>query len=137
MKSVLFIILLTSTLPGMMPRLNQRGPHQGTVKPLDDKYQLEVLGCMDHLELYVLDKKLQSTSNFEMNGTVTFYYAGASEKPKQKTLTVPLVAYGRDGFSAKLPEENFSYSIVTLTIFDKTLVSPQFPNECSKISVTK
>jgi len=121
----------------MMPQSSQRGPHQGAVKPLGDQHQLEVLGCMDHLELYVLDKKLQSTSNFEMKGTITFYYAGTSENPKRKELTAPLVAYGRDGFSAKLPEENFSYSIVTITIFDKTLVSPQFPNECTKISVTK
>jgi hypothetical protein len=130
--SILSIVLSSFTVNSDGPR----GPHQGTVKPMGD-YQLEVLGCMDHLEVYVLDKKLQSISNFGMSGTVTFYFPKGDGLKVQPSVTSPLVSYGRDGFSAKLPTDNFSYSLISMSINDRKLMSGKFDNECSKISVTK
>jgi hypothetical protein len=100
-----------------------RGPNQGTLKKAGD-YYIEMLGCMDHMEIYVYDRDQQSMSNVDLSGDVKFMTG-------KKEITVLLTPYGREGFTAKLPPGVFDYSIIGIRAKNKR-VEAQFGNECVK-----
>jgi hypothetical protein len=106
-----------------------RGPHQGVVKEAG-LYKIEMLGCVDHIEVYLLDKDGQSISNYQIAGHVRFYF---NNKTSQNS---PLMPYGQDGFSAKIPQSEFFNCIITIDILSKS-VSATFESECAKVTGSK
>jgi hypothetical protein len=115
---VLFFFLVSYPIQDM------HGPHQGRMQPAES-YKIESLGCTDHLEVYLYDKDSQSESNIGLSGDITFYY------PNEKKMISPLDNYGRDGFSAKIANNGYSYYVIRILIKDK-YISARFESECAK-----
>jgi len=124
---VIFIALLFAFFSPEAQNL-QRGPQQGVVKT-DKNCKIEYLGCMDHLEIYLYDSSFIAMNNSDITGWVEFFY-----KDKKST-TAPLVKYGKEGYTAKLPLKPFEECLVKLEI-RKTILSARFVNECP-VSVDK
>ncbi len=122
MKRTALLILLVFVFGNFQAQNNQKGPQQGVVKT-DKNCKIEFLGCMDHLEIYLYDSSFQAMNNSDITGQVQFYH-------NDKTITTaPLVPYGKEGFTAKLPVKAYKECLVRLEI-RKTILSAKFVNEC-------
>jgi hypothetical protein len=120
-RQIAFVCLLFCFSMGVRAQQNPLGPHRGTAV-LSGKYYIEMLGCLDHLEVYVFDKQWESLSNVGLTGDVEFF-GGA------KTELATLVCYGRDGFIARLPEGNFESFSVAVNLTEGR-IKAEFMNEC-------
>ena len=99
------------------------GPHGGRLKTVGN-YKIELFGCDDHIEVYLFDRDTNAISNNNVSGNVEFFYNG------QATLSRPLVHYGMDGFTAKIPVNTFLYSKPTFNMDEGVIVTEKFENEC-------
>jgi hypothetical protein len=121
-QAVLILLFLSFGIKGQtLPR----GPHEGRMQQSGD-YVLEMLGCMDHLEVYLYDKNMKYISNVGLTGNVAFHGS-------KTDLTSNLASYGRDGFSAKIPSDTYAYCVITVSVNDKQ-VSASFTSECLKVN---
>ena len=102
---------------------NGLGPHGGRLKTAGS-YKIELLGCDNYLEIYLFDSDTNAINNNDIEGTVEFFYSA------QATLVSPLVHYGMDGFTAKIPINTFLYSKPSLTVKGTFIVTEKFDNEC-------
>ena len=128
MKALLLFAALSMQFISYSQQLT-RGPHQGLVKEVG-LYKIEMLGCSDHIEVYLLDQEMQSINNHQITGHVRFYF---NNKTSQDS---PLMPYGQDGFSAKIPQSEFFNCIVTIDILSKP-ISATFESECAKVTGSK
>jgi hypothetical protein len=128
MKGFLICYVLVSYLNGMAQPV-ERGPHQGQMKQAGH-FKIELLGCMDHVEVYLLDKDGQAMSNYDIKGKVTFVSNTKNSK------NIPLQPYGRDGFSAKIPQSDFFKYTVTIEILSSPITA-NFENECAHVTDSK
>jgi|GEM_PF-1288970 hypothetical protein len=121
-KQIVFVFLMLLFFTGIQAQTLPLGPHQGRTVATGG-YVIEMLGCMDHLEVYVYEKDMQFISNVRLSGEAQFY-------GWQKTIFTPLVPYGRDGFTAKLPTYNFASCKIGINIKD-IRINAEFTNECT------
>jgi hypothetical protein len=123
MKTIIKIItLLTFCAQIVSAQQNGFGPHGGRLKTAGT-YKIELFGCNDHIEVYLFDRDTNAISNNNVSGSVEFFYSG------QATLNCPLVHYGMDGFTAKIPANTFLYSKPTFNM-NNVIVTEKFENEC-------
>ena len=99
------------------------GPHGGRLK-IAGNYKIELLGCENYLEVYVFDIDTEAVNNANIKGNIEFFYRD------QATLSYPLVKYGMDGFTAKIPITTFFQCRVSLDINSEFIVTEKFDNEC-------
>jgi hypothetical protein len=99
------------------------GPHGGRLKPAGN-YKIELFGCENYLEVYVFDRDTEAVNNSNISGSVEFFYK------EQAILSYPLVRYGMDGFTAKIPLTAFFQCRVSLNIDSEFIVTEIFDNEC-------
>jgi hypothetical protein len=124
MKAIIKIItVLTFCTQIVSAQQNGFGPHGGRLKTAGN-YKIELFGCDDHIEAYLFDRDTNAISNNNVSGNVEFFYNG------QATLSCPLVHYGMDGFTAKIPANTFLYSKPTFNIDVGVIVTEKFENEC-------
>jgi hypothetical protein len=129
MKILWILSLFLLAFSEMQAQGIQRGPQQGTVKT-DKKCKIEYLGCMDHLEIYLYDSAYQAMNNSDITGRVQFFYVDKTASSS------PLIHYGKEGYTAKLPPKTFVDCLVTLEI-RKIVLSARFNNECVNTAVDK
>lgn len=123
MKALLFSLLLfLAALPAFAQPDTTIGPHNGRVYSYTN-YRIEAVGCNEFLEIYIYNKFMEPLNNFGAGGDIKFYYQN------QTFISSPLTPYGSDGFTAKIPSNDFSYARLTLTI-DGQPVTAKFGNEC-------
>jgi hypothetical protein len=124
MKEIIKIIaLLTFCTQIVSAQHSGFGPHGGRLKMVGN-YKIELFGCDDHIEVYLFDRDTNAISNNNVTGAVEFFYNG------QATLSCPLVHYGMDGFTAKIPGNTFIYSKPTFNMDGGAIVTEKFENEC-------
>ncbi len=127
MKKASKIIGLLSFLlffaQGIYAQQKDIGPHGGRLKTTGN-YRVELFGCENYLEVYVLDIDNDAINNANIKGSVEFFY------PNQTTLSYPLVQYGMDGFTAKIPVTTFYQCRVSLNINSEFIITEKFDNEC-------
>jgi len=124
MKTITKIItLLTFCTQIASAQQSSLGPHSGRLKTVGN-YKIELFGCDDHIEVYLFDRDTNAISNNNVTGLVEFFFNG------QETLSYPLVHYGMDGFTAKIPANTFLYSKPILNITGGAIVTEKFENEC-------
>ena len=121
MKTLLLLFLAINTYA----QESERGPHQGAIRTAGH-FKIELLGCTDHVEVYLLDKDAQEMSNYDIHGKVAFTFKNNITKE------VPLQPYGRDGFSAKIPQSEFFNCFVTIEILSSPITA-SFESECNKV----
>lgn len=119
-KCLILLILVTGVLKAQQDGL---GPHGGRLKTVGN-YKIELFGCDDYLEVYLFDGALNAINNNNLSGTVEFFYTGKA------TLSSPLVHYGMDGFTAKIPANTFLYSKPSFNMNGMFIVTEKFENEC-------
>lgn len=102
---------------------NGIGPHGGRLKTANN-CKIEVAGCDNYLEIYLYDRDTNAINNTNITGNVIFYYNNTAE------LNVPMVKYGLEGFTAKIPINTFSYSKVIFDINSEFIINQKFENEC-------
>lgn len=129
MKTTLTLLLVCFFFSATRAQVPQRGPQQGTVKT-DKNCKIEYLGCVDHLELYLYDSTFQALNNSDIKGDVQFFY---SDRTSSKA---PLIHYGKEGYTAKLPPKSFVDCIVTFEIRN-IILSARFKNECENLDPKK
>jgi hypothetical protein len=117
MKGFLICYVLVSYLNGMAQPV-ERGPHQGQMKQAG------------HFKIELLDKDGQAMSNYDIKGKVTFVSNTKNSK------NIPLQPYGRDGFSAKIPQSDFFKYTVTIEILSSPITA-NFENECAHVTDSK
>lgn len=123
MKKILFFLLLTLQL-GVFAQVDTlRGPHGGRIHSYMD-YRIEMVGCNDYLEIYLYNKVMDPLNNYGVLGDVKFYY------PNEVYSSSPLVPYGADGFTAKIPSPIYYNSRVTMNFAGQALTA-KFDNVCS------
>ena len=125
MKTIVFIVALLFSLQVASAQQNGFGPHGGRLKTVGN-YKLELFGCDDHIEVYLFDSDTNAINNKDISGTVEFFFNGSA------TLVSPLVKYGMDGFTAKIPGNTFIYSKPSFDINGTFIVTEKFDNECLK-----
>ncbi|MHB8260231.1 MAG: hypothetical protein ACYDCN_05630 [Bacteroidia bacterium] len=119
-KCLMVLILFTEVLKAQGDDL---GPHGGRLKTVGN-YKIELFGCNDYLEIYLFDGALNAINNNNLSGTVEFLYTAKA------TLSSPLVHYGMDGFTAKIPANTFLYSKPSFNMNGTFIVTEKFENEC-------
>jgi hypothetical protein len=125
MKTILksISIALVFFVQVMQARQNGFGPHGGRLKTVGN-YKIELFGCGNYLEIYLFDSDTDAINNNDITGNIEFFYAN------QTTLSSPLVRYGMDGFTAKIPVNAFSYSKPSFEDKGIFIVTEKFDNEC-------
>ena len=128
MKALLLGLLFTAHFNALLQQ-QERGPHGGRMKQ-SGRFKIELLGCTGHVEVYLLDNEGQAMSNYDIKGKVNFVF-------KNKTgPDIPLQAYGRDGFSANIPQSDFFNCIVTIEILSSPITAT-FECECAQVTDSK
>jgi hypothetical protein len=128
MKALLLLLVCTVHINAWAQKA-ERGPHQGQMKQAGH-YKIELFGCTDHIEVYLLDKEGQAMSNYDIKGKVNFVF---KNKKSQEILLQP---YGRDGFSAKIPQSDFFNCTVTIEILSSPITA-SFESECTHVTDSK
>ena len=116
--SILFLFALTANA-----QQSGLGPHGGRLKT-EGNYKIELFGCENYLEVYIFDIDTEAVNNANIKGNVEFFYRD------QATLSYPLVKYGMDGFTVKIPITTFFQCRVSLDINSEFIVTEKFDNEC-------
>lgn len=107
----------------LMAQQNGLGPHGGRLKSAG-MYKIEIFGCDNYLEVYLFDVDTNAINNSNISGMVEFFYSG------QAALISPLIRYGMDGFTAKIPVNTFLYCKPSFNINGEFIVTEKFENEC-------
>lgn len=123
MKTVTIIVAFLFSLQVVSAQQKGFGPHGGRLKTVGS-YKLELFGCDDHIEVYLFDSDTNAINNKSISGTVEFFFNGSA------TLVSPLVKYGMDGFTAKIPGNTFIYSKPSFDVNGSFIVTQKFENEC-------
>ena len=123
-KTISLLVALVFIINVIKAQEKDLGPHGGRLKKVDG-YKIECLGCDNYIEIYLFDSDTNAISNKEISGNVEFIYN------EQAALISPLVHYGMDGFTAKIPVGTFLYYKPSLMFNGRLLVTGKFENECS------
>ena len=121
-KSISFVLIMFFFAAGLEAQ-SGFGPHGGRLKTVD-AYKIEVSGCDNYVEIYLFDSDTNAINNDHISGQVEFVYAN------EAVLISPLIHYGMDGFTAKIPKDTFLYSKPSLTVNGTFIVTEKFENEC-------
>ncbi|HEX7414186.1 MAG TPA: hypothetical protein VF411_09085, partial [Bacteroidia bacterium] len=122
-KNIVLAVALIFFVGMLEAQENGIGPHGGRLKTASN-YKIEVFGCNDYLEIYLFDGALNAINNNNLSGTVEFFYTAKA------TLSSPLVHYGMDGFTAKIPANTFLYCKPSFNMNGMFIVTEKFENEC-------
>ena len=108
---------------GIYAQQKDIGVHGGRLKTAGN-YKIELFGCENYIEVYVFDIDNEAINNANIKGNVEFFYQN------QATLNYPLVKYGVDGFTAKIPATTFYQCRLSLDMNSEFIVTEKFDNEC-------
>lgn len=120
----LLLILFSLSIFYVHAQSDSLGPHKGRLQHYL-KYHVELVGCNDYIEVYFYDQNMNVLNNkYGIAGDVKYYH------PDQTFSDVPLVEYGADGFTARMPTPDYVYCRITATVAGQP-ISVKFNNECT------
>ncbi|HXD93354.1 MAG TPA: hypothetical protein VNX01_09080 [Bacteroidia bacterium] len=122
MKTTILIFVLCLFNSTLNAQQDGYGPHKGRLKK-SGNYQIELVGCINYLEVYLFDTDTQVIDNSSIIGNIVFIYDSKS------SLSKPLVHYGLDGFTAQMPTNTFQYCKPSFNI-NGIIITAKFENEC-------
>jgi hypothetical protein len=123
MKSCFIFILLIFTASASISQEEKCEPNTCTTVAAD-RYKVELAGCTNFLDIYVLNSSGRPLRNIEIRGKVEFFYldeAILDAKFEQY--------YNTNSLRAKIPSPGFYNCRITLTI-DGSNIVVSFENEC-------
>jgi hypothetical protein len=98
-------------------------PGQCTVKA-SGKYKIELAGCNNYLDIYLLDETHSPVSNKHITGTVEFFYLDETS-----LMTSFQQFFKTNSLRAKIPVQGFYNCKITLNVGTDIIVM-YFDNEC-------
>jgi hypothetical protein len=127
MKHIAIIISIVSILCSMPSLINAQNskcePGKCTVN-ISGKYKVELAGCNNYIDIYVLDETHSPVSNKHITGTVEFFYMD------ETSLMASFQQFFKtNSLRAKVPVHGFYNCKITLNIGTDIIVT-YFDNEC-------
>ncbi|MES2131179.1 MAG: hypothetical protein V4506_02450 [Bacteroidota bacterium] len=126
-----FLIAVLVFISGSLRAQNLKcDPNTCTIKN-SGKYSIELAGCDNYLDIYVLDTLGNPIKNIPIKGNVEFFYLD------ETSLMMPLKQFFRtNSFRAKVPCPGFYNCRVILTI-GTDICEVYFNNECDLLAGLK
>lgn len=114
------LLLLAHCMPAQGSKCD---PNQCTTKA-SGNYKVELAGCSNHLDIYVLNQEAVPLRNMEITGTAEFFYLD------ETSLTTDFKQFFRtNSLRAHVPVPGFYNCKVKLIIGNET-IEVYFDNEC-------
>jgi len=121
-KIMLYIFIFISALLGAQDSICK--PGNCTTK-ISGKYKVELAGCRNYLDIYLLDSKNRPVRGEEIRGTVEYFFLDKS------SISSEFEQYYRsNSLRAIIPSSVFTRCRITLEVNDE-FITVYFNNECN------
>jgi hypothetical protein len=127
MKHLSALLLVTSALlftGGINAQNSKCEPNQCTTKS-SGKYKVELAGCSNYLDIYVLDQSGEPLRNTVITGSVEFFYLDETS-----LITNFKQFFRTNSLRAHVPAQGF-YNCKVKLIIEHEIVEMYFDNECN------